>query len=127
MVTPFYAAIAALIFVVLSLRTIRLRRKLLVGIGTGNNKQLERAIGVHANCAEYMPIALLLIFFMESHTDSATWVHVLAIALLLGRTLHAYGVSQINENIRYRVAGMILTFFSIISASVTLLAGYATQ
>jgi len=75
---------------------------------------------VHANFIEYTPIAILLIYFLEQATGSVIWVHVLCIALLVGRALHAYGVSQIKEDLRFRVMGMVLTLFVIVSSSVRL-------
>ena len=42
----------------------------------------------------------------------------LGLALLVGRLIHAFGVSQENETFRYRTAGMSLTFIAIAAASV---------
>ena len=123
-VTPLYAAIVALIFVALSIRTLSLRRRLGVAIGDGEQAVLMRAVRVHANFAEYVPIALLLVFLLELGTDSKAWVHALCAMLLVGRLSHAYGVSQIEENYRYRVFGMALTFTVIISASLRLVVAY---
>ena len=120
-VTPLYAALLALIFVALSLRTIRLRRRYRVGVGDGNHTELQRAARVHANFAEYVPLALLLIYFAETGGGPRPLIHVLAIALLCGRLLHAYGLSQVRENYRYRTAGMVLTFSVIITACLFLL------
>ncbi|MEM1003039.1 MAG: MAPEG family protein [Bacteroidota bacterium] len=124
MITPLYAAIAALIFIVLSFRTLLLRRKLGIAIGTGDNQKMERAIGVHSNFAEYTPITLLLIFFLESQTGTNIWIHVLCLTLIIGRLLHAYGVSQIEEDFRFRVGGMILTLGCLIFVSVRLIVSY---
>ncbi|MGK7893210.1 MAG: MAPEG family protein [Xenococcus sp. (in: cyanobacteria)] len=124
MITPLYAAIIALIFVVLSLRTLLLRRKLGIAIGTGENPILTRAIRVHSNFAEYVPIALILIFFLEQATDKIFWVHILCLCLIVGRLSHAYGVSQVNENYRFRVFGVILTLGTLISASSRLIISY---
>ena len=119
-VTPLYAAIIALVFVALSIRTLSLRRRLGVAIGDGEQAVLTRAVRAHANFSEYVPIALLLIFLLELGTDSKAWVHALCAVLLVGRLSHAYGVSQIEENYRYRVFGMAMTFTVIISASLRL-------
>lgn len=121
MITPLYAAILGLVFVGLSLRTIMLRRRHRVALGDGNQKPLQRAMRVQANFAEYVPLALLLIYFVESAGGSTLRVHLLCVALLCGRLLHAWGVSQLRENFRYRTAGMVLTFGAIISASLFLL------
>ena len=124
-VTPFYAALIALLFVALSIRTLRLRHRFQVAIGPGEEPLLARAMRVHANFAEYVPIALLLILFVEMATRNEILVHALGVLLIAGRSLHAYGVSQVKENFRYRVSGMALTFAVIITASLALLAIYA--
>ena len=124
MITPFYAAFIALIFVVLSVRTLLLRRRLGIAIGTGEDLKLTRAMRVHSNFAEYVPIALILIYFLEVGTDTDVWIHVLCVSLIAGRLFHAYGVSQIKEDYRFRVAGMILTLGCIIFASTRLIVSY---
>ena len=124
MITPFYAALLALIFVGLSFRTLLLRRKLRIPIGSGDDPVLARAIRVHANFAEYVPLALLLIIFVEGRTGASMLVHGLCIALTLGRIIHAYGVSQVEENLRLRVSGMILTLGTIIYAALRLIVSY---
>jgi uncharacterized membrane protein YecN with MAPEG domain len=108
--TPIYAALLAVLFIVLSLRIIRLRQRLGVSVGEGSNRQLRRAVRVHANFAEYVPIALLLLYFLEVHTEARGAVHALGIALLVGRILHAVGVSREPEDLRWRVAGVVVTF-----------------
>ena len=60
-IIPVFAAVFAVFFVFLSINVIRARQQHKVGIGTGRNKSVERAIRVHANFAEYVPFALLLI------------------------------------------------------------------
>ena len=124
LITPAYAAIFAFIFVALSVRTLLLRRQLRVAIGHGNEPKLERAARAHANFAEYVPISILLIYFLEIHTVSSIWIHLLCTVLLVGRIVHAYGVSQVSEDHRYRVTGMSLTFAVIISVSIGILWGY---
>lgn len=120
-VTPLYAAILGLVYVALSLQTIRMRRRHRVSLGDGGQTPLRRAMRVHANFAEYVPLALLLMFFVERGGGSALRMHVLGVALLAGRLLHAWGVSQERENLRYRTIGMVLTFSVIISACLYLL------
>lgn len=120
-ITPLYAALLALLFVFLSFRIIRLRRALQVGLGDAGDKQLGRAIRVHANFAEYVPLALVLLFFVEAQPAPFWWVHLLGLLLLVGRLLHAYGLGQVNETLIFRMIGMIMTFSSVIFAAVYLL------
>lgn len=120
-ITPIYAALLALLFFFLSVRTLRLRKTLRIGVGDGGDKAMIRAMRVHANFAEYTPIALLLAFMLEM-TGTYSWlVHVVCACLLVGRISHAYGVSQVNEDLRFRVAGMALTFLSLLGSALSLL------
>ena len=122
--TPLYAALIGLVFTMLSVRTLRLRRRLGVAIGLGEEPILLKAVRAHGNFAEYVPIALLLMMFTELRTDGTLLIHVLGALLLVGRLTHAYGISQLKENYRFRVAGMAMTFTVIIACSLRLLATY---
>ena len=117
LITPIYAALLGLIFVVLSIKTIIIRRKNKVAVGDGNKPQLQRAMRVHANFAEYTPIAIILVGFVESLKYNEIIVHILLSLFLLGRIIHAYGLSKIDEDFKFRVSGMLLTFNVIIIAS----------
>jgi uncharacterized protein len=123
-IVSLYSGIFGLFFVALSVRTLLLRRKFRIGIGSQDNPILARASRVHANFAEYIPLSLILIYLLETQTSSNPWIHLTCIALLIGRISHGYGVSQVQENFRYRVIGMALTFIVITSTSVRLIIGY---
>lgn len=123
--TPIYAAVLSLMFVVLSIRTLLLRRQLGVAIGDGDQPTLMRATRVHANFAEYVPLSLLLIYFLEIQTRTSLWIHLLGSTLVIGRITHAFGVSQVKENFRHRIIGMMLTFTVIIVSSIGLIIRYA--
>jgi len=116
-IVPAYAVLFAFLFLFLSNRTIRARRSAKVAIGTGGDKILERLSRVHANFAEYVPFALLLIAFAELRGINHIVIHILCIALLIGRSAHAWGVSKSVENFRFRVIGMVLTIYTIGAAA----------
>ncbi len=124
LITPLYAAFFAFVLFALSVRTLSLRRRYKVAIGPGEQPELQRAMRVHANFCEYVPITILLIFFLETVAPVGWWIHSLGIALLVGRVLHAFGVSQVDENLAYRVAGMATTFTVMLSAAFGILAMY---
>lgn len=124
MFTPLFAALLALLLVVLSFRVLLMRRKLQVGVGHGGHLKLEKAAAAHSNFIEYTPIALILLYFYEINIGSTLALKVLCVVFLSGRIVHAYGNSQVNENYTFRVAGMVMTLGVIISASVRLLIGY---
>jgi len=116
-----YTALLVLLFVVLSVRTLRLRRRLKIGIGDAGNEEMLRAMRVHANFAEYVPLSLITLYLAVAQGAPGWLVHALCLCLLLGRVSHAYGVSQLRENFTFRVAGMALTFITLVSASAYLL------
>lgn len=120
-IVPFYAALLAALYIFLSLRVIRIRRRERIALGDRNNPRLQRAIRVHANFAEYVPLALILVAFVEMQQSRALLVHALCLSLVIGRVIHAYGVSQEKEDYRLRVAGMALTFATIGGSALRLL------
>jgi uncharacterized membrane protein YecN with MAPEG domain len=120
-IVPTYAAVLALIFVLLSVRVIQMRAFAKIGLGHGNNPVMERRIRVHGNFAEYVPLALLLLLCMELQSQSRILIHVLCIALIAARVVHAIGVTPVKENFPMRVASVLTTFAVLIVASVMLL------
>lgn len=124
MITPIYAAILGLIFIFLSYRVIKKRVKHQIGMGDGEQPELTRAIRVHGNFAEFIPFALLLIFFLETQTNHTVIVHLLGIALVIGRLIHAYSFNPTYEEFRFRQIGMVLTFIVIIASAIRILLSY---
>lgn len=120
-ITPVYAAVFGLLFLVLSVRTIKLRRHLKIAVGAADNPQLLRAMRVHANFAEYVPLTLLLIFLLEAQGGNVWLIHLFCVSLLLGRISHAYGVSKVVEDYRFRVFGISMTFFCLAGSSIGLI------
>jgi len=121
-ITPYYAAVLALLFIILSVRTIKSRREHKVAIGDGGEKSILRASRVHANFSEYVPLTLLLIAMLEIQSYSDWIIHGLCIALLAARIAHAYGVSQSNENFKFRIFGTATTINIIAICAFLLLA-----
>ena len=115
-----YTPVFALLFVVLSVNVIRTRRREKVGLGAGGNVAVERAMRVHANFSEYVPITLLLLLILEQSGGNILLLHALFVVLLAGRVIHAWGGSQQKENFTFRVSGMILTLTVIMTASIAI-------
>lgn len=113
-VTPLYAALLALWFMVLSLRVINLRRSARVSLGDGGNPALGRAIRGHANFAEYVPLALLLLAILELSRFSIYFIHALGVILLVARLIHGYALGFTAEWKLGRYWGALLTFIVII-------------
>ncbi|WP_298728462.1 MAPEG family protein [uncultured Ferrovibrio sp.] len=122
-VTPLYAALCAILLVVLSLRVARLRNKLQVALGDGGERVLQKAIRAQGNFVEYVPLALLLLFLLELSRQAPVWaLHALGLCLLLGRILHAIGLSTSAGLTFGRVVGITLTIAMMLITAIWLLA-----
>lgn len=119
--TPYYASFLALIYVALSFNVIRFRLKMRIPFGDGKDILLKRAIRVHGNFSEYVPIALLMIYFVELKTDNLVLIHSLCSAFILARISHIYGVSQLKENMIFRVFGLFITGTVICTCAISIL------
>ena len=119
------AALAAL-FIALSFYVIRLRYRHQVALGDGGHAELARAMRVHANFAEYVPFALVLLTLCALRGLPEWLLAPLCVVLVIGRALHAYGVAQANENFRFRTAGMMASF-GVIGLSALCLVGLALR
>ena len=117
-VTPFYAALLALWFIVLSVRVITYRGRYKVSLGDAEQPQLRRAIRGHANFAEYVPLALLLLLVLELSRFSLYVVHIIGATLLLARLLHGFALSFTSEWKFGRAWGIGLTFIVLIVEAV---------
>ena len=117
-VTPLYAALLTLWFIVLSLRVIKLRGHHRVSLGDADRPDLRRAIRGHANFAEYVPLALLLLLVIELSRFSLYVVHLIGAVLLIARLLHGYALAFTPEWKFGRVWGAALTFVVLVIAAV---------
>jgi len=120
-IVPIYAAIFAVMLVVLSIRVASMRGDVRIAIGDGGNIILQRRIRVQGNFTEYVPMALLLFMFVELQGWPHWLVHGLYLVLLAARLLHAYGIAQEPEDIRFRATGMATTALLFVIAAVLLL------
>lgn len=117
-VTAMFAGFLAPLYIFLALRVIGVRRSARIALGDGGDTVLARRIRVHANFAEYAPLTLVLMGLAESLQASRSTLYTIGGCLAAGRLLHAIGVSQMNEVILIRIAGVALTITAIIIASV---------
>lgn len=120
LVTPLYAALLTAWFLVLSAIVIR-RRRQGISLGDAGDPAMQRLIRGHANFAEYVPLALLLLALLELSRFSIYFLHALGITLLVARVLHGYALSFTRRWIFGRVWGAALTFLVLIVESVSCL------
>src|SRR5256885_7693832 len=91
--SPIYIALAALLLLFLSVRVSAVRRRYKVNTGDGGHDELYRAMRAQGNFVEYVPIALLLILAADLVGHDKIYIHILGIALLVGRLFQAWGLS----------------------------------
>jgi uncharacterized protein len=128
MITSLYAALLALFYVWLSFRVITVRRSAKVSLGDGGDDLLARRVRAHANFAEYAPIGLILIYFVEQLWHTWWMIHALGAAFLIGRVLHAHGMAGTDRMwFKLRKQGMVLTFAVIAIGAIAILIGLARK
>lgn len=116
-IAPLYGGVLGLLFAGLSFRVIRARQRFRITLGDGGNRMLMRRLRVQANFAEYVPMVVLLMVLAELQGTPAWVLHGVGAVLLVGRSIHAYGVSQEPETIAVRAFGMALTMTALITAA----------
>lgn len=109
-ITAFYAALLTLLFVVLSRNVIVYRRRRRIAIGAEGDPELLRRVRAQGNFAEYVPLAVVLVAFVEIQGLMPLLIHALGLVLLTGRLVHAVGLTRTPEDFRFRTTGMALTF-----------------
>ena len=119
--TAVYTGLLALTYIGLSFRVIQQRRRHKVSYGEKNKEgetvqDLALAIAVHNNAGQYVPIFILLLFFIEYQQFSAIFINIVGVAFVVGRLLHASGMTKSNYTLRKM--GMMLTLFIIILLAV---------
>lgn len=113
-ITPLYVALAAIVLLVLTVRVILLRRRLAIGLGTGGDAELEKAVRGHGNFTEYAPIGLIVLASAELSGAAGAWIHAIGILLIGGRLLHAWGLSQSRGRSIGRSTGIVLTVTALV-------------
>ena len=117
-ITGLYAALLAILFLILTVRIIIYRRGQQIGLGDGDDPIMRQRIRAHGNFAEFAPFGLLLILIAEVQGTAGVWLHLCGLMLLAGRILHGVNFSFGLRKMPLRVGGMVLTMLSIALAAV---------
>ena len=107
-------------------RVVLLRWQRRAGEGDGGHRDLAKAIRVHGNAIETMPIALLIMFAYELGGGSATLLHGCGLLLIAGRLAHAQGLSRTFGASAGRMAGTATVFTVVIGLAALILARHIT-
>lgn len=112
-ISSMYIGFSGLLMLTLAALVVKMRIRFKVGIGDDGHEPLLLAIRTHANAVEYVPIALLLLICVENTWQLPWLTHLMGSALILGRVLHAIGLSQQAGESKPRFWGVMLTWIMI--------------
>ena len=114
---PYFTALG-LIAVMNSIRIVRLRRRHKISLGDGGNVLLLHATRAFGNFMEYAPFGLVLLVGLEFVQAPILFLHVCGGTLLIGRIAHSSAFMKEKISMNARIAGMTLTYASLILSSV---------
>ena len=113
-ITLVIAAAAALLNIWLGFRIGSIRTREKIFIGDGGNDTLIRRMRAQANNLENTPYVLVLLAAVELAAGYHVWLSVLAVAYIIGRILHAFGM----DGVRWaRMAGTLITMLTLLVLS----------
>ena len=113
LIAAFFAGLCGLLSVLLAIRVTVTRAKFKTEIGFADNTALQQVIRVHGNNAEYTALGLVVLALIETLGAPSLAVYVLGGGLLVGRLLHAQGLSSATGPTFGRIVGQTLTWLAI--------------
>jgi|GEM_PF-1059492 len=125
LVSPLFVALFTAQLLWLSFYVIKQRLRSGTKLGDGGDARLTSAIAAHSNFTQFVPLMLIILIFCEVSTVGSVYCFVLGSAMFIGRVLHSYGLivaeHRPTPTLRFRQAGMLLTFATLIIGAITLL------
>ena len=122
-VTPVYALLVALIWLVLWFRVRNRRAALKQSIGDGGDAELHLRIRQHGNCQEWAVFLLIMMIVAEGSGVSALWLHVSGVLLVLGRVAHPFGLHTEKSGTPLRYVGNSTNLVALLILMLSITAG----
>jgi uncharacterized membrane protein YecN with MAPEG domain len=122
-ITIFYTGFFGVFYFLLSVNVIRNRWLEKKGLGHDVNPKsgLFKAVRIHGNFMEYVPLLLLLMALDEMTIRGGTYLHAIGISLFMARLFHYFGISKTHLVSWQRSAGVCITFLVLLSLSINLI------
>ena len=121
-ITASFAGVLALLLMALSINVTRHRARSETSLGDGDDVPLLEAGRMFGNCAEYVPIVVILMGAAELNGASPMLLYVTGGLMLAGRVIHPFGLKKDRMITAARMVGMSLTWAALgVGAVVVLL------
>ena len=117
-IAALYAGLVGLLLFVLAARISGLRGKLEVWIGDGGDRELQRAIRAHGNAVEWAVPAIVLLLIANLTRAPDLFLHLCGVAIVIGRLLHAIGLSRAGGYSFERLFGSVLSWGAVLVLAV---------
>ena len=126
-ITLLFAALHAVLTVVLALRVAMFRYNAKIALGDGGDKVMTRRVRAHGNLIENAPLALLLLGLLELSGLDPRWLWGFGGTLLVARLLHAHALSRRAGMSPGRLLGTLLTWAVLLGEAAVAIRLFATD
>jgi hypothetical protein len=123
-ITTLYAGLLGLMSIAIAYKAGSMRGKSGISLGHGDNKELLLAMRRHANFAEFVPMALIIIALLEMNGVPKLAVHAMGASLVLFRACHAIGIGADNLAGKGRYVGAAGTALLTVVISIWAIVAY---
>jgi uncharacterized membrane protein YecN with MAPEG domain len=123
-ITGLYAGLSGALLVALAFAVSMQRMRHQVPIGDGGVPAVERAVRVHGNAVEHVPMAMLLLFLVEVNGAPGAVVHGAGAAFVLARLAHATGLASSGGRTPGRFYGTLVSWLVMIGLALGLVVQY---
>ncbi len=112
-----WSGLILLLLVALSVPVALSRRRNKIGVGDGGLESLNLRARAFGNASEYAPAIIGALILLALVGYEAWVLHALGATFLVGRVLHAWGISRSSGASLGRVVGMALTWTAYVVAA----------
>ena len=124
MITGLYAGLYTLLLLGLGLNVVRMRRRHKVGLLDNGNIALRKAIRIHGNAVENLPMVLILMGVAEANQFNLFILHGCGITVLLCRIWHALGINKSTDMSKGRFWGTLGTWLVMVLLALMNISAY---
>jgi uncharacterized membrane protein YecN with MAPEG domain len=119
MITTFYSGILGILFFMISIETIKNRRKHKISLGFGPNDEIAGIVSAHSNFSSYACYFLFLLFLAEnSQVIPIVILHILGLTFTVGRFIHFYAFKSKHMKFKFRVLSMHFTLWTMLAIAI---------